>query len=68
MGAPVITPQTQQQLQDNGSNTSNPNTDGMTTPNSGAGPTYKPNTNSVHSGDAGNTGVNDVAPKKGNVF
>ena len=68
MGAPMITPQTQQQLSGNGSNTSNPNTGGMTTPNGGAGPTYKPNTNQGHSGDAGNSGVNNVAPKKGKVF
>lgn len=68
MGAPMITQQTQQQLSGSGSNTSNPNTGGMTTPNGGAGPTYKPNTNPAHSGDAGNSGVNNVAPKKGNVF
>ena len=58
----------QQQLTGNGLNTSNTNNTGaggMTTPNGGAGPTYKTNTNQAHSGDTGNTGVNNIAPKKG---
>jgi hypothetical protein len=68
MGAPMITQQPQQQIPGNGSNTNNPNTGGMTTPNGGAGPTYKPNNNPAHSGDAGNNSGNNVAPKKGKIL
>jgi hypothetical protein len=66
MSASMIPQQTQQQLTGNGLNTNNTNnTGGMTTPNGGAGQTYKTNNNQTHSGDTGNTGVNNVASKKG---
>jgi hypothetical protein len=65
MGTPMMSQQTQQQLTGNGPNTNNPGTGGMTTPNSGSGPTYKQNNNQAHSGDTGNSSVNNVAPKKG---
>jgi len=67
MGAPMMPPQAQQQLTGSGPNTNNPSTGGMTTPNGGSGPTYKPNNNQAHSGDTGNSSVNNVAPKKGKL-
>ncbi|CAF1556468.1 unnamed protein product, partial [Adineta steineri] len=42
----------------------NVGTGGMTTPNSGSGPTYKTNNNPAHSGDTGNSGINNIPPKK----
>ncbi|CAF2363792.1 unnamed protein product [Rotaria sp. Silwood2] len=64
MGTQMMPPQTQQQLTGNGPNTNTTGTGGMTTPSGSSGPTYKTNNNSVHSGDTGSTGVNNVAPKK----
>jgi len=65
MGTSMMPQQAQQQLTGTGPNANNPNTGGMTTPNGGSVPTYKPNNNQTHSGDAGNSSVNNVAPKKG---
>ncbi|CAF4917233.1 unnamed protein product, partial [Rotaria magnacalcarata] len=64
MGAQMMPQQAQQQLAGNGPNANTPGAGGMTTPSGGSGPTYKTNNNAVHSGDVGNTGVNNVAPKK----
>ena len=64
MGTQMMPPQTQQQQQLTG-NGPNPNTGGMTTPNGGSVPTYKSNNNQAHSGDTGNSSVNNTAPKKG---
>jgi hypothetical protein len=65
MGTTMMQPHTQQQLTGNGPNTNNPGTGGMTTPNSGSGPTYKQNNNPAHGGEAGNSSVSNVVPKKG---
>jgi len=67
MGASMMPQQAQQQLTGNGPNANNPSTGGMTTPNGGSVPTYKPNNNQAHSGDTGNSSVNNVAPKKGKL-
>jgi hypothetical protein len=67
MGTPMMQPQAQQ-LTGNGPNTNNTNNvgaGGMTTPNGGSVPTYKTNNNSAHSGDTGNSGLNNVTSKKG---
>ena len=62
MGATMMP---QQQLPGNGPNATNAGGTGLANTNAGAGPTYKTNTNQSHSGDTGNTGVNNIAPKKG---
>lgn len=67
MGTQMMQPQPQQ-LTGSGPNTSNVGTGGMTTPNSGSGPTYKTNNNPTHSGDTGNSGINNVQSKKGKVI
>lgn len=66
MGTQLMQPQ--QQLTGTGPNATSAGTPGMATSSGGSGPTYKTNNNPVHSGDTGNTGVNNVAPKKGKSF
>ena len=66
MGAPMMA-QSAQSLQGNGPNGTNVPQGGMTTPNGGSGPTYKPNSNPGHGGNAGNSGNANVGPKKGNA-
>ena len=62
MGASMMP---QQPMPGNGHNVANAGAAGLANSNAGAGPTNKTNTNQSHSGDAGNAGVNNIAPKKG---
>lgn len=66
MGTQMMQPQTPQQMSGNGSNPTGPG--GIATPSGGSGATYKTNAGGVHGGDAANTGVNNVAPKKGTIL
>ena len=66
MGAQMIPQQALAGNALNPNNSNNAGANGMNGSNAGAGgPAYKTNTNQTHSGDAGNTGVNSIASKKG---
>lgn len=62
VGAPMMS---QAQLTGNPSNSTNTSAGGMQTGNPNSGPAYKTNANQSHSGDGGNSVMNNVAPKKG---
>ena len=68
LGASMMQSAAPPQLPGNGPNPNNVGPGGMTTPNSGSGPGYKPNNNPAHGGNAGNSGNTNVGPKKGNCI